>query len=339
MDKQVIFKSAAFGGFDKKSVTDYIFKLNQSAEEAQIEAEERVRNLNMEKNALEDELSETLAKLAQQQNELSATIEELRAARQKNNEMTNLAQSLKNEIAEKEIILSERDAVILEKNSIIEEKEALILELSEKLQSPPQIEYKKEDNLYEYPSEESEDTEEAEIVYEYTGDEYDEEEASSALGRLFIEAHNEADRIVSASKEEADEILAAARADADILLIKAKGQAERIIEEAGDAVEESYSAFEEFKSDLVYMQKSVLSSLESMRERTSNLTVPLETLSGKIEVRKKGQQSININSIKMPKKMPATVATAATPAPIKSVPPRSGPGYRNKLSSDTGFFR
>ena len=115
MEKQIVFKTSAIGGFDKKSVLDYIYALNQRAEEAQARMEDQLYALTQTKEQLEQELQ--TAHIDLQNTKTALEQKEIRAA-QEVQELQKTLEEKTGEIWE----LSQKNAEHLQTNRDLESK-------------------------------------------------------------------------------------------------------------------------------------------------------------------------------------------------------------------------
>jgi chromosome segregation ATPase len=250
VDKQVVFKTSTFGGFDKKAVLDYVYALNQRAEEAQARMEEQLKEAVAEKDALAGQLESAridAQNLRGGQERISA---ELSGERQRINELGELVTSLNDEIRR----LKEE---LLEKDSEVAEFARINNELLEKNRGLEQTR--------------------AEV-----------EHASSQIGKLLINANAEADNVVAAANSRAGEILAETRVRADDIVaeadVRAKDklsaasvQADRMTDGAQRAVDEAYERFSVFKAEVSGLQKTMLSLLEDIHIRAGEINDSIDS--------------------------------------------------------------
>ena len=127
VENQPIFKTSLFGGFERQSVLNYIYELNNNAKAAQ----ERLQAQFEEVSAARERLSETIRNLEQKlsaaEKARSEMEEELTEERDKRSKMQEMLDALNAEIDRQKIIIAEKDAEITrysELNARLEEKNA-----------------------------------------------------------------------------------------------------------------------------------------------------------------------------------------------------------------------
>lgn len=105
MEKQVIFKKATVGGFDKKEVLSYIDELDQKFNESKQQLEEQLAVLKKENNRLTEEVN----RAKQKEEESAAKLEE---QQNKNKELSSLTDALNFEIRKQKYAMEEKDREI-----------------------------------------------------------------------------------------------------------------------------------------------------------------------------------------------------------------------------------
>lgn len=101
MADQAVFKTAAFGGFDKASVLGYIDQLNQAAQNAQAELQKKITSLEGQNRELSGQLEEKRKKMMDLENALQAE-------QAKSRETNSLVNNLNLEIARQGKALEEK---------------------------------------------------------------------------------------------------------------------------------------------------------------------------------------------------------------------------------------
>lgn len=244
LDKQVVFKTNAFGGFDKKAVLDYVYTLNQRAEEAQARLEEHINSLAIERDELALKLENAKSEIFALKNNQSSVQEELEGERRRIAELNELVSALNEELQRQKDTVEEKDRAIREYTR-------LSAEYSKKI-----------DGL------------------EKTRAEVD--HASAQIGKLLIEAHADADKVRDNAHRNAGDIVAGAKTKADEILSDAEVQAKRVIAEAGQeaklktesaqrAVDLAYEKFSVFRSEISSLQKVILDSLEDIHFKAGTI--------------------------------------------------------------------
>ena len=287
MDKQIIFKSA-ISGFEKKAVLDYIYKLNQSSEEARANLEKKLLELASEKEALD-------AKLRQAETAHSGLLEKY----------NNISDSFAAEAKRNE----EMNAAIAELNAEVENQKNLVAGKTNEI-----IEHLRINTELKLNNEE----------YSKKADEVN--HASTQIGRLIIDAHTEAENIIDAAQNKADIILAEAKKNAneitssaeiqagsaledsrsrisaivdeanekaEKLLESAEAESQRLIAEsktiytqridaAQRAVDSALEKFSLYRTQVMSINSSVMDALADIHEKTATIAESIDSAQGMI---------------------------------------------------------
>lgn len=105
MEKQVIFKKATVGGFDKKAVLSYIDELDQKFNETKQQLEEQLALLEEENNRLTEEIS----RMGEEAEQNAVKLEE---QLNKNKELSSLTDTLNSEIGKQKCFIEEKEREI-----------------------------------------------------------------------------------------------------------------------------------------------------------------------------------------------------------------------------------
>lgn len=246
-----IFKTAAFGGFDKKSVLTYIETLT----EKHLAEEEELRRRMQEFSKAQDSQVAYIKKLESQVTDLEGKLEAVATQLETERSVSPHAASQINEL--------------LQKNGELE-KQVDTLEQEVKLQAERsrQLQFKAESMTYK-------------------SQKYD--EMSNQIGDAMLVAKSNADKMVNDAKKQAEDLCAQAEAKAAILTEQAEAHAAEIVQKADDdaaaavshaqakAVRLTQQAREEkhrlgdevgsFKGDAVRLRKSIEEILFVLNDR------------------------------------------------------------------------
>ncbi len=108
MGEQVIFKTSAFGGFEKKGVLSYIDEMNSKAKEAQENLNQRLEEMTAARDDLSKQISSFEGKITQLE-------EQLKSEREKINQLTGVINNLNSEItAQKRTVLAKENEIKLQ---------------------------------------------------------------------------------------------------------------------------------------------------------------------------------------------------------------------------------
>lgn len=248
MDKQVVFKTNAFGGFDKKAVLDYVYELNQRAEEAQAQLEERIQTIAQEKEDLERQLREAQAEVQTIKRSQDSVQAELSGERMRISELNELIANLNDEIEQQKTYAQEKENEVTEFARL-------------------NVEY----------TEKNKQLEKSRIEVD---------QASAQIGKLLIEAHADAENILREAHSNASAVVAQAKSKAEEILSdagvqarrsiedaevqsrrsieEAEGQARAKIDAAQRAVDAAYEKFSVFRAEVSSLQRVMLNTLEDI---------------------------------------------------------------------------
>jgi chromosome segregation ATPase len=249
MDKQVVFKTAAFGGFEKKAVMDYVYALTQRFEEIHATLEEQKAAIIHESEEIRRDLEAARAEAKLLKSSGDSVREELEGERKRILELTELVASQEEEIDRQKKLVGERSRQMDEyvrANTEVEEK------------------YK---------------------GLEKTRREV--EEASAQIVRLIIDAHADSDRIQREGQEKAGEIVAQASAKAEEILsdaglqaqkaiADAEAEAKRMTEAAQQAIDAAYEKFSVFRTEVSNLQRQMLATLEEIHFKAAGISTAID---------------------------------------------------------------
>jgi len=249
MDKQVVFKTAAIGGFDKKSVLDYVYSLTQKSEEAHAKLEEQFRYVADEKAAIQEQIESVKAESSSVRQEIDNIRAELEGERRRTLELTELAASKEEEIGELKHLVEERTRQM--------------------------------DDYIKRSGEVSEKNKELEKT------KLEVEQASAQIGKLIIESHTEAQRIVNEAQDRAGEIIEQAKQKADEVLMDsgaqaqaaindAKNDARRMTDAAQKSIDRAYERFSVFRGEISKLQSTMVHALEEMHNKAGQLSAEID---------------------------------------------------------------
>lgn len=249
MEKQVVFKTAAFGGFDKKAVMDYVYALTQRSEENMAKLEEQLAQLRQEKEELYQQLENAREEAEQIKSGEKSALAELEGERRRIRELNELIGSQEDEIDRQKQLVAERSRQM--------------------------------DDYIRQNGEVSEKNRELEKHRREV------EDASAQIGKLLIEAHADADRIIREAQDKAGAIIAQAKVKADEVLMDSGEQAQRTIAEAGEkarrdteiaqqAIDSAYEKFSIFRAEISELQKGMLNTLEEIHFKAGGISAAID---------------------------------------------------------------
>jgi|GEM_PF-1148026 len=248
MENQVVFKSTAFGGFDKKSVMDYVNELNVRVGENQAQLMAQMDEVNKRNGELSARLQQTEARLGEARRDLQAANNELAAERKKSSDLTGLIDSLNEEVSKQEQIIIGKDA-----------------ELREHIRKIERIE--RQNSLLEASRREM-------------------EQASVQIGKLMLSSQSEADQIIREANSQAevitrqaDQAVADARvqandiiAESESLLEEAQVQAGDILRGAEDTLQYMHRQFSAFRREVEQVQENIAQAVGVITKKTGDIT-------------------------------------------------------------------
>ncbi len=129
MENQTMLKKTAFGGFDRKSVLNYVYDINTSAKEAQDKLLAQLEEITSSREKVSESLREMETKLQQVQQERDDFSTELGSEKQRTGELAVMMDSLNAQIAKQERILAEKEEEIADykrlNNELLRKNETL----------------------------------------------------------------------------------------------------------------------------------------------------------------------------------------------------------------------
>jgi chromosome segregation ATPase len=199
MDKQVVFKTSAFGGFEKKAVLDYIYRLNEDSSTQQTQLREQVGSLTAARDSVTESLRQTNEKLLVAQRELEAAKAELAKERSRAAELASMSDGLQGELArhreQQDRLRADLERALLERDEIARKTEGL---------SEKQLQI---------------------------------DQAVTSVGKLMLDARSDADAIAARAQQEAELLLSGAKAEAARLVQEAEGSLQSRVSEAAAEAE------------------------------------------------------------------------------------------------------
>ena len=264
-NQQIVFKTSAFGGFEKKAVLDYIYSLNEENLLAQIQLSERIEALSAADAARAEELRLQNEKLEAALKEIESARAELSRERSHALELDKINEWSKGEISRQHKLLEETQ----------NENKRLQLEYEEL--------YKKNQNLQERQEELN--------------------QTISSVGKLMVDARNNADNIVDQAKSEAAKTIDDANVASQLQIGKAREEAARIIEEAKEkadllveqsklTTQEASENFDIFCKKTSEIRDVVAGMLESYKDECESLIRIVQSSSNALD-RAKGAVNIS----------------------------------------------
>ena len=112
VENQPIFKTSLFGGFERQSVLNYIFELNNNAQAAQDRLSAQFEEVSAARERLSESIRGLEQKLSTAEKVRTELEEELSEEKTKRTEMNDMLDSLNAEIDRQKIIIAEKDAEI-----------------------------------------------------------------------------------------------------------------------------------------------------------------------------------------------------------------------------------
>lgn len=264
MSRKIEFSTAAFGGFDKKQVLDYIYKVHSEADSQEALYKEQIEELTKE--------------IEEKQQQLDIAIEKVENIQTEN----NLSQSANDLTKNTDKDLQELHNIISSLNEKVEYYERIINDMpadsSSKTPETTNADIQKEwDELERQKN-------------ALTVERQNLEESSSQIGKVMLDAHNKADDIIIDAENTAKEMLRRAKATIEDQRVKAnqivlehqesvEKATERQIEEANNKARETIDKAESYTqkimkdlSDTATEATDFLVSLRNKVEALNNTT-------------------------------------------------------------------
>ena len=187
MSKDLMFKTATFGGFKKDDVMDFIEKI--LTEKTSLES---IAESNYEKTT---QLNNEIAELNKKNAELLSEIEGLRKSNLDSDELTSKVADYEKTISGKDALINELSSKIVAYETAIDDKDTLIKELTERLSEASL----KADNNEEIVSLKAEN---AKLVLELNK----KHDIERQVGAAMLDARVHSEELVEKAKEEADSV-------------------------------------------------------------------------------------------------------------------------------------
>ena len=278
MDKQVVFKTSAVGGFNKKAVLDYIYRLNEESSTILTQVREENDELAKVRQSLEESVNQLNGRILTLQRELD---EAKRAISRESSRANELA-------AENDVLQGE---VLQQREQITQVRREL-----------GQCEHEKEE-IVAKTRELQAHKDEADI-------------AVAGIGKIMLNAQIDADRILSEANTQSDEIVSYAKAEAEELrgeaqsmlenaradvnaeaermrleaqseageiLTNAEQRAKYLAKEADAAAHAISERFNSYSSLAEKIQASIAKMLADYSEQSAALTKEMQTASAEYE--------------------------------------------------------
>lgn len=228
MEQDGIFKTTAFGGFDKQAVLAYIDKLTEQFHLSELEYQKQLEGFSKAQDSqltyihqLENQLSETEGKLEA----VAAQLETERGTALSTQEM---------------------DAVRAKADTAEQKYHALTQELEAQRESNRQLQYKMES-------------------FAFKSKKYD--ELSVEVGDALLSARQNAEQITAQAQAEAAQLTSQAQADADCMLSQARTEAEKLISATKNRMARFEGELGSFKHDSGRLRKSIEEILFVLNDR------------------------------------------------------------------------
>ncbi|MCL2056306.1 MAG: hypothetical protein FWH02_03680 [Oscillospiraceae bacterium] len=248
VDQQVVFKNAAFGGFEKKSVLDYVYSLTQKAEESNDRLEGKVRELSDENAKMREELDAAGAEALRMRAELEGE-------RQRCIELTELVTAREDEIRTLQQIAEEHaremDSCIKRSNEILESSKSLEKAKAEIEQASAQI---------------------GRMIID----------TRTESERTVQTAREKAEAVITEAKVKAEEIIAEADRNAQGIGEDAKQEALRMTDDAQRSIDRAYEKYSVFRTDISHLQSIMVKALEEMHDKAGQLSAEIDETQNKM---------------------------------------------------------
>lgn len=273
MEKQVILKSSAFGGFDKKSVFEYISELSESTEQAQQELTAQLGAAVSAREALEKSLRDAQNNLQRVEEDCYNATTALTAEKKRASELTSTLEKLKDEIARQELVITAKEeqiqqylsenAELLEKNKLLESEKQRIDKASAQigrmqLDARTDAEKLREDARIDAENMRAAARIDAEELSEKT---------HSEVQKLLKNAQHDADQMVNKALADADERMTEAEQKAKVLLEAAKEQAETLTGRADRSFAAVRLQMADLRGEFTAIQQSMLDAVNEMQHK------------------------------------------------------------------------
>lgn len=235
MDQNVVFKTAAVGGFEKRAVLDYIYEMNESMEREREEFHNKIAELENARLLAVDEANIANEKLRTLEDELVSLTNELSTERHKRKEIEGINARLESQ-----------------KNALAAQASELKAETRE---------------IASVPVAQREELETLKAKQE----EFD--KASYQLGRVLLEARADADATVETAKEQAKIILEQAQKDAEEISEMAAKTADDLIKSAEDTARVKIEKAKEEEQEILFKANELSSARITAAEKQSDSVI------------------------------------------------------------------
>ena len=238
MDKQVVFKTTAFGGFEKKAVLDYIYKLNEDAEATQADLHQKLDSIAGERQSLSEAFERANQRISTLQQNLEDTGAELAGERSRGLEMGNLNEGLREELERDRAQLRQREEDL---GKIIQENRSL-----------------KEKND------------------EFVSKQDEVNETVSRIGMLMLDARSDADQMLKNAEEESKRLLEQTEEQSKATLAEARRDSDDLIENARASVGQISGKLGSFRQEMLQARSLIADSLTQLERRAVEIDMVLD---------------------------------------------------------------
>ena len=262
MDNKSIFKNAVIGGFEKQSVLNYIYETFSSTQEAQDRLTEQIEEMSITRERLEQSVSDLERRLTENDAARERMGEELQGVKVKNNELTEMLNSLNVEIDRQKLIIKEKDEQITRLTKInteLEEKNAQ-LEIQARDQGDS------EETRAHIAELEKKNAQLEMQAIELVNNHGDIEKTKTQIGELVVKSHLEAERILDQANVRAQEVIAGANYKAERIQDHANEQAAGLIAEADARAEQIMFAANRSSSEVVAHLSSFRDEIDRLKD-------------------------------------------------------------------------
>ena len=266
MDNKSIFKSTMFGGFERQSVLNYIYETFNSTQEAQDRLTAQIEEMAVTRERLEQSVRDLEHRLTENDAARDRMGEELQGVKVRNNELTEMLESLNVEIGRQEMIIREKDEQInrlTRANTELEQKNAhLEMQASELLSGQGDS----EETRAQIAELEQRNAELEKRAIELRREHGDVEKTKVQIGELVVKSHLEAERILEQANSRAQEVVKEAGFKAERIHEQANVWAQEVIAEAGQRAEELTKAADRSTSEVVAHLGSFRDEIDRLRD-------------------------------------------------------------------------
>jgi len=235
-----VLKPTKFGGFDRQSVLDYIYETINSNQDAQDRLHAQIDEMNATRENLERSVKDLEDRLLAKDRARDSLVEELDAAKGKNNELSSMLQTLNDEIDRQKALVLEKDN---ELRHMTDAKGNLERETADLQQQAMHLQQGQ-----------------AEI-----------EKSKHRIGELLVKSHLDAELVLTQTNTKAQQTIDQANTKAQQTIQEANLRAKQVEDEAGKSAAELTEQLGEFRSEVCSLEEKLEESIVAVREKFASI--------------------------------------------------------------------